>query len=46
MNAPVRVNVESVTSDFDSPKSPTFTRPLLSMKQFDGFTSRWITPAA
>ncbi len=45
MNEPVRVKRTSVASDLERPKSPTFTRPSASRKQFDGFTSRWITPS-
>ena len=45
-NAPVRVRSASEpSSDFDRPKSPTLTRPSASRKQFDGLTSRWITPS-
>jgi hypothetical protein len=28
------------------PKSPIFTAPSPPMKQFDGFTSRWMIPTA
>ena len=44
MKEPVRVSPASSSSDLESPKSPTLTRPSASRKQFDGFTSRWITP--
>ena len=32
--------------EMDRPKSPTFTAPSASMKQFDGLMSRWRMPAA
>ena len=37
---------ERASVEIDSPKSPTFTAPWLSMKQFEGLMSRCKTPAA
>ena len=34
------------STGIDRPKSPTFTVPSGSTKQFDGFTSRWRMPQA
>jgi hypothetical protein len=43
---PGRGERRAPVSRWDRPKSPTFTAPSASMKQFDGLMSRCSTPAA